>query len=51
MEREARRRRRREKREKESVSDHREGMSSDEEILETDRLKFEEKKSEGCTPI
>lgn len=40
IEREARRRRRREKREKQDVLEHNEGMSSDEEILETDRLEF-----------
>ena len=40
VEREGRRRRRRERREKEEVTDHNEGMSSDDEILESDRINF-----------
>ena len=41
VEREGRRRRRREKRQREeSVIDHYEGMSSDDELLETDKIRF-----------
>lgn len=40
VEREARRRRRREKRQKEGTVNHEEGVSTDDELLETNRLKF-----------
>lgn len=46
VEREARRRRRREKRQKDGVTNHEEGVSSDDELLETNRLKFLSDKGE-----
>lgn len=50
VEREGRRRRRREKRQRqEVVTDHHEGMSSDDELLETDKIRFKKELGTMCT--
>ena len=46
VEREARRRRRREKRSRQGIKDHDEGMSSDDEVLETRKLELVNETSE-----
>ena len=48
VEREARRRRRREARERKKVVDHEDGMSSDDELLEANKMKFSAELGQEC---